>query len=98
MVRVGCCLQWKEVPQLLEATLSPGVFELRMVQCECVYMCVCMRVCAYVYIRGRQLSQWRWTCAYSDQGPSSWILIPEGFWELALRSGPQCSLGNHGNR
>lgn len=65
---------------------------------ECVHMCVCVHVCAYVFIRGRQLSQWRWTCAHSDQGPSSWILNPEGFWELALRTGPQGSLGNRGNR
>lgn len=42
-------MQWKEVPQFLEATLSPGVFELRMVQCmsvcTCVHACVCM--CLY---------------------------------------------------
>ena len=49
---MGCCLQWKEVPQFLEATLSPGVFELRMVQCMSVCTCVCACMCVHVLVSG----------------------------------------------
>lgn len=50
--KVGCCLQWKEVPQLLEATLCPGALELRMVQCMSVCTCVCACMCVHMFLSG----------------------------------------------
>lgn len=76
-------MQRKEVPQLPESPIC--VLGLKIVLCVCMHMCACVH--GYVYVVGRQLSQWKWASGHLHQSPCSWILNAEGFWELALGAG-----------